>query len=273
MKEKCKAIIPIIICVAVFIIMLLLIPLEKRNQLRDKYGKLAVNAETDERSAYILENVEQIPNDVLKLYYKDYEKWCDFVYDYPVHKNDYDTMTFTDEEINSETVPQLFMYDRRWAYEKLEDGFIAQFGCLPTCLTMAYLYLTHSPDVDPYIISKIAEDIDAVGINGIRDDRVKELAGIIGLEVTEYKYYTEMKDTKDITTDVEDLKGIIDRGNVAIGGMKGEVFGVHAVVFGGYTDEGFIINDPANKEYSEKIWQYEEFEPELFFLYEVSLKK
>ncbi len=258
-----------IIIIAMFVIvtgvLIALIPVEKKQMLRDEYGKLAVNAETDEKSAYILENISEYPESILKTYYES-DNNLDFVYNYPAHKNDYTIMSFTEDELNSETVPKLYMDDTRWCYEKLYGSYLKFSGCVPVCITMASLYLNGDGNLDPVIAAKIAEEnYEAPFFGGVDVANIKDLAEKTGFTVTEHSFSEE-----GTLCDEQLIRDMLDNGEVILAGMVGNTFGEHAVIIADITDEGIVINDPASVEKSEKVWQFEEIQAEIYSLWGLS---
>lgn len=262
---KKKVIAAILIIAASIAVLILLLPIEKNNQLKEKYGRLYENAQTDEKSKYILDNVDKYPQEILDLYYKS-DDYLDVVYGYFEHKNDYQSMSYTAEEIKAGTLPKLYMSDYRWCYETVGGDMILCEGCVPVSLTMSYIYLTGKDDIDPVKISKIAENIGAIGDwGGISDAHIVELADKIGLSITVNDFTQEHSASEEL------IKNIIDEGHVAMLGMVGETFGGHAVVVREVTDGGIYINDSADEEYTEKLWSFSELQPEIYYVWYISL--
>ena len=54
-----------------------------------------------------------------------------------------------------------------------------------------------------------------------------------------------------------------------LAGTHGSVFGDHAIIIRSYTEDGFMINDPASDENSEKTWTFEELKDELYYVWEL----
>lgn len=249
-------------------LLMALIPMERKQQLVEKYGELAENAETDERSAYILEHAEEYPDEILNLYYDGSENY-DYVYNYFTHKNAYDTMSFTAEELNSETVPPLYMDDVRWGYEKINQNYIKTSGCLPVSLTMAALYLNRDGETDPVKISRIAEEnYEVPAFGGVDTMNISDLAGRIGLSAKEYQFQNENPPCEE-----QFLKDIIDSGKVCLAGIIDEYAGGHAVIVSAVENGMVRINDPASREKTETPVPFEEFQGELYYVWELSSAK
>ncbi len=256
-------------------VMLILIPIENKRKTYEKYGELAVFAETDERAEYIIKNSDEYPESVLKVYYEDTEDMADFewVYNYPFHKDDYMTMTFTEEELNSENVPALYMYDPRWSYEKIGGAYIKVDGCGAVSITMAALYLNHNSDIDPVKVAQVAEYNDFLGtIGGILTKHIAQLLEILGFETVEHNYNCEDMTQKE-TIPLQDIQAVLEKDHVCLVAMYGDTFGGHAMIITEANDDGTIrINDPASEENTEKVWNYKDIEPELICYWDVSAK-
>lgn len=256
--------------IAILAAMLLLIPIQRKNEFRQKWGKLAELAETNEHAKFITENEELYPAEILNFFYNDPDD-LEFVWGYPFHKDDYRSMTFTDEELHSEKVPALYMSDNRWCYQSIDGMYIYDYGCVTVSLTMAYLWLTGNDDIDPYKILLIADSMDGIGMfGGITDETVCDICAEIGLNVETYRFSTGMQ--KDSHADIETVKSILDKGHVVMAGMAGENFGVHTVIIRDYNEDMFYINDPADSEKTARLWSFEELESEMVFLYDISKK-
>lgn len=248
-------------------VLVALIPIEQRRLLVEEYGVLIEDAETNEKSAFILENVSQYPKEVLDWYYYG-DEYLDFVYNYPVHKDDYTVMSFTAEELNSETVPRLYMYDMRWCYEKFNGNFINNVGCVPTCITMASLALNKDDRLDPVKVSRVAEsNYEPPFGGGVDVTNIKGLAEDIGFKVVEHNF----RDNDELC-DEQIIKDLLDNGNVVISAMVGNTFGGHAVIIREFTDEGVMINDPNSESNSDKLWKFEDLQVDIHSIFGLSVK-
>lgn len=243
---------------AVIIIMLLLIPVEKKHEYYQKWGELAVKAETDERARFAIDNEELYTDYWLKMLYSDNEEIFDFAYKYPFNKDNYKHMTFTDEELNSDEIPAVYMDDLRWSYEM--NGAVKSQGCAAVALTMANLYLNHNSDVDPVKILDYADEMGYYGYGGIDQKNISDVIAHFGMTADEHVFD---KDNDEKVTESE-LKSAIDtEETVVIAAVQGETFGNHALVIRGYDENRFFINDPADPEKTAKQWDFQVFENEL----------
>ncbi|MBQ8787724.1 MAG: hypothetical protein IJZ61_08845 [Oscillospiraceae bacterium] len=265
-KFKDKGIIAyIIFFVAVTITLFLIIPIENQNIIEEKYGKLGKMAKTDERAKYVVEHYSEYPDDLIYMYYSN-DRYFDMLYNYAFHKDDYDTMAFTAEELNSELPPRLYMHDYRWAYEKIGGGYIFVDGCMTVALTMADIGLFHDGNMDPRKVAEIAELYGQLGQwGGISEVGIENIFDAMGMKHETHFY--DIANGEPACDDPSVIKNILDNDGVVMLGMFGETFGGHALLAVDYNDEGFIINDPASAERSEKIWTFEELAPEICYVW------
>ena len=250
---------------AVIIIMLLLIPVEKKNEYYKKWGDLAVRAETDERAKFVIDNAELYSDYWLNMMYTDSESRFDFAYNYAFNKDNYKSMSFTDEELNCDEVPAIYMDDLRWSYEL--DGIVRTKGCAAASITMANLYLNHNSDVDPVKVINYADEIGHYGLGGIDQEGVSDILDNFGLTSDEYVFD---KDNGEKVTESELRSAVDTEEAVVIAAVQGETFGNHSLIIRGYDENGFYINDPAGPERTAVQWDFEVFENELVRYWVVS---
>lgn len=276
-----KNILIAILAIAVITItLLLMLPLEKKNNEIRHYGQNIYDASlSDSRIRYILDNPEEYPDelfDILRWAFtyeeSEKEKYIDFVYNYAFHKDDYMSMTFTDDELHSSEVPQLYMSDKRWAYEKIGNDYIFESGCMTVAITMAYLYLTNDKNIDPVEVALMAEQKESMSfLSGINSDSAVAICEEIGLNVYEYNYDPNQGGSG--SADFETVKKVLDDRHVLLVGMSGETFGNHAIIIRSYDENGNVyINDPNMKENSEKLWSFDELADEVLYMWDVSKK-
>lgn len=240
---------------AVIIVMLLLIPIEKKHEYYKKWGKLAVLAETDERAKFAIENAELYPKYWFNLLYSEDE--FELAYNYPFMKNNYQNMSFTAEELNSKEIPAVYMNDPRWAYENIS---VKSQGCVAVAITMANLYLNHNSDADPVKIMNYADEIGKVSLGGIEQDGISDI--IVHFGMTSEEHIFNIENGESISE--SELKAAVDtEKTVVMAGLRGATFGNHVLIIRGYDDNGFFINDPSDPENTAVQWDFEVFENEL----------
>lgn len=258
-SNKKTAIVVSTVFAVILAVMLLLIPLELKNQKYEKWGVLAELAETDERAQFIIDNEELYPDDVLSYVYDEDE--FEYIYNYPFYKDSYKTMSFTDEELNSTDVPELYMDDKRWAYE--QGGLVRYYGCVAVSITMANLYVNHNSYVDPVKIMNYAEDMGYTGLGGIFETNINNILDYFGISYTEHILEKPLTESE--------LKAMLDnKDTVIMAAMYGDIFGGHALIVKGYDENGFYINDPASEENTAQVLDFEILENEMGRYWEIS---
>lgn len=240
---------------AVIIVMLLLIPVEKKHEYYKKWGKLAVLAETDERAKFAIDNSDLYTEYWFRQLYDD--ETFETAYNYPFLKDNYKTMSFTDEELNGKDIPAIYMDDTRWIYENPD---VKHHGCAAAAITMANLYLNHNNNVDPVKVMSYAHEMNYSGLGGIEQDNITKIIEHFGLNAEEYAFD---RDNGEKIAENE-LKAAVDTaGAVVMVVVHGETFGNHSLIIRGYDENGFYINDPADAEKTAKQWDFSVFEKEL----------
>ena len=276
-KQQKKTIIAISVTFAVIIALLVcLIPVEKKNQRYEQFGRLAEVAEIDERADYIIEHYEEYPEYITQMFYNnpDDEETLDFVYNYIFCKDNYANMSYTEEELNSEDVPALYMYDKRWAYERIGDtsSIIETDGCAYTCLTMAYIGLTGNGDVDPVALANYSYYNELAGkiSPGLLIKNVGEVCKAIGLNGEYYNYDPDEGGTPIESAD--EIAELWGEDKVLFVGVSGETFGNHALVIREIDGDTIYFNDPASEENTAKMWSFEDLKSEFIGVWVISDK-
>lgn len=267
-KVNIKAVIIAIAAAAVVVgVLLLLVPIEKEREFKEKWGDLAVLAETDERAKFITENEELYSKEILDFFYYNEEE-LDYVYNYAFHKDDYKSMAFTEDELNCGSIPAFYMSDQRWCYETIGGFYIYTSGCAVVSMSMVYVGLTGDGYYDPVRVARKAEEVGASGmLGGVRNSDIGNVCEAMGLKCQGYNFDPDEEGSG--APDEAQMKEILDKGRPLIMNMKGKTFGSHALVVRGYDDTGFIINDPADPEKSAKIWTFDELAPEILRYWEI----
>lgn len=267
-KTKIMILISAAAAVLVAVVLVLLAGVENKRAYYEKWGELATLAETDERARYIIDNEELYPKEILDLYYRDNDDF-EFVYNYPFHKDDHKTMSFTEEELNCEDVPALYMNDMRWGYERISGDLIKNNGCAAVAMTMASLYINRDNSIDPKIVADKAVELDAINFFGGLDSlQIENVAKALGFQCNMYNYDPDLGGVG--SADIATIREILENGHVLMAGMCGETFGGHAIIIRSCSEDGEIyINDPAKPENTAKAWQFEDINPELYYIWEL----
>ncbi len=270
-----------VLIIAVFVILIaavfILIPIEQKRIELEEYRELSVLAENDEHARYIIDNPEEYPRDLYEKYLDNSEylkRNLDYIYDYPFHKDDYYSFTYTDQELSMEEIPNLYMFDKRWCYQTVGETnyYIRNEGCGYVSLTMCYLYLTGKSDVNPKILADISYQNDWLGFmgGGVLSKKFEELSNEIGLSAVSH-YYLETENPETLT--LPDLEKMLDGETAILTSMSGKTFGNHAIVITGCDGENIFINDPASEEKSDKVWNFNEIKDEIIQITELSYQK
>lgn len=258
----------------VIILMLLLIPVELKRLKIEKYGELAEAAETDERAEFIIENYDEYPEYILEIFYNDPENQenLDFVYNYFFNKDNYKLMIYTDEELNSDDVPALYMHDTRWGYERIGDStsIIKTDGCAYVCITMAYLSLTGKSDVDPVALADFSyyNGLSGTVSNGLKIKNIGDLCSAIGLKGEYYNFDPDEGGTPiETATQISEL---LSDESVILAAMQGDTFGGHAIIIRDCQGENIYINDPESEEKTSVTWNFNDIKSEIMALWVIS---
>lgn len=193
-----------------------------------------------------LEKLEECPEELQELLEK-YPETYDYVMGYSQRDKYKGKRIDLTEDVEEGEVPLLLQWDKRWGYDNYGDKLIGAAGCGPTCMSMAYIYLTGDTEKNPREMAEFANENGYNTEAGTKWDFFTEGATILGLEGS------EMSVTED------GMKAALDYGNVIICSMKPGDFtkGGHFIVIRGYDRNGFWVNDPNSRINSEKQWDYD----------------
>lgn len=155
------------------------------------------------------------------------------------------TIDLTDD-IASGNVPLFLQWDTRWGYNYYGDEFIAIAGCGPTCLSMAYVFLTGDTKMNPRIMSEWAYDNGYYSSSGTRWSLWTEGVNKLGLSGCELPLSENV------------MKNHLDDGGLIICSMSPGDFTTtgHIILIRGYDENGFYVNDPNSINRSKTKWSY-----------------
>ncbi|WP_277260008.1 C39 family peptidase [Olegusella massiliensis] len=176
-----------------------------------------------------------------------------FVLDYDKHHNDHPTIDLS-EYAHSSMVPLFLQWDERWGYTNYAGQFFALSGCGPSCLSMAYIYLTGDTSMSPLAMGEFATAQGyAVDGEGSAWALMSQGARKLGLDVTE------------IPLQEARVKANLEAGNpiICIMGQGDFTKTGHFIVLAGLKEDGIVVRDPNSKERSNKIWTYDELEGQI----------
>jgi len=173
----------------------------------------------------------------------------DYVYNYP---NEYGVV-YSDNlegEIDTNTVPLLYQWDKRWGYTDYSGGLMGYTGCGPTSLSMVAIYLTKNTSYTPLAVAKYATEAGySCDGSGSYWSLMSDGCEHFGIHSKELPLNENLM--------IEELQ----KGHPIICIMgPGEFTTVgHFIVVTDYVDGKFKINDCFSPSRSEKLWDYDEF--------------
>lgn len=157
-------------------------------------------------------------------------------------------------------VPMLFQWDKRWGYDAYGNDAIGAAGCGPTCLSMAYIYLTGDTSKDPRVMAEYAYENGYYTAEGTAWSLWTEGAGGLGLL------------SGEVLLDEDTMKNRLDAGGVIICSMRPGDFTTtgHFILIYGYNEEGFQVRDPNRRSNTEKTWPFEVLQGQIKCLWSLS---
>lgn len=158
-------------------------------------------------------------------------------------------------------VPRLYQTDPAWASEPYAGGTVAENGCGPTCLTMAYICLTGSKDYDPASMCKFSES------NGHVDSGMTSWS-LMGDGVQQLGLKSE-----ELPADVSALREALDAGHPVILSMGPGDFTTtgHFIVAVGMDESGRLtVRDPNSPKRTAQEWDASQVLRQCRNLWEIS---
>lgn len=224
-------------------------------------NSLPVGAEFDKNLALILNQADQIPEDLRKLYVRNTETF-DFVINYPNRKQYEQNAALTQEEIDS-AYPFFLQWDKRWGYTEYCEGFFANTACGPTCLSMVIVGLTHNSAATPRKIADYSEQ-HGYSIPGTGTAWALMTAGAKAYGIQ----------SKEISLSKSAMVQELQLGHPIICSMKPGDFtqAGHFIVIYAYEDGVFRVHDPNSIVRSEKTWDYDTLKGQISNLWSFSKK-
>lgn len=157
-------------------------------------------------------------------------------------------------------VPLLMQWDRRWGYDSYGDDIIGIAGCGPTCLSMAYIYLTGDTDKNPRVMAEFAYENGYYTSAGTLWSLWQKGVSKLGLS------------GEEISLNERTMKNRLDKGEVIICSMSPGDFTTegHFILIRGYGKSGFYVNDPNRYSTSEKTWSFDRLKGQIKCLWALS---
>ena len=209
-------------------------------------------ASTDNRVATIYSNFDKYPRNLMKDIVRNQE-----MIDYAVGYLDgiqktYDANIDISTNVNDTRykIPLFIQWDSRWGYYKYGNTTIGISGCGPTALCMVYLALTGDQTYNPLRMAQFSTDngycVPGVGTSW---DLMIKGANQLGLQ------------SQRLTNNEIQMQQSLEQGKLIIASMGPGTFTDkgHFIVFSGYSNGKFRINDPFCIAHSSREWSYSEF--------------
>lgn len=213
----------------------------------------------DARRADILQDTSGTWPESLQALLERHPDALEFVEGYPDHKDDAPAETIGD--VVQGQFPLLLQWAARWGYVRYGDDLLAVTGCGPTCLAMAAAGLTGDNTITPAAVAEQAQRdgywVDGVTSWGLMTDGCRAW-GLVSEELP----LTETAVT-----------GALDEGRPIICSVRPGDFTTtgHFILLAGLEEEGIRVNDPNSPQNSDRLWTYEELEPQIRNLWAFSL--
>lgn len=213
----------------------------------------------DARRADILQDTSGTWPESLQALLERHPDALEFVEGYPDHKDDAPAETIGD--VVQGQFPLLLQWDARWGYVRYGDDLLAVTGCGPTCLAMAAAGLTGDNTITPAAVAEQAQRdgywVDGVTSWALMTDGCRAW-GLIS---------EELPLTESAVT------GALEEGRPIICSVRPGDFTTtgHFILLAGLEEEGIRVNDPNSPQNSDRLWTYEELEPQIRNLWAFSL--
>lgn len=201
---------------------------------------------------------EGYPEELVEMLEKNEETY-DFVTGYPDRADYVGKEIDLSGEIQTGHVPLLLQWDMRWGYDSYGQDLIAVAGCGPTCMAMAYLYLTEDADMNPRRMAEYAYDSGFYTQAGTSWDFFTRGAADLGLSGNE------------LPLGESQIKNALDEGGVVICSMRPGDFTTtgHFILLRGYDEKGFFVNDPNSRRNSGKQWEFDRLSSQIKCLWRI----
>lgn len=208
--------------------------------------------DTQTKLDYINEHPEIYGDKLIEVANKT-DELIDFVYDYP---NEIDTYHDDDVsgEVDTDTVPHLYQFDKRWGYQEYSGGLLGYTGCGPTSLSMVLMYLTKDTTLTPAKVADYATEAgyscDGSGSYWTLMSEGCKHFGVSSSEVplNEGSMVNALNEGKPIIC-------IMGPGEFTDNG--------HFIVLTDYVDGKFKVNDCFSPKRSQKLWSYDEMSDQI----------
>lgn len=221
-------------------------PMERT--LREMVKRLQELGEDSELIAQVAADYRNYPEQLLEALANNPEM-ADFAAHYLENKGKVIGGGLTENEKEQE-YPLFLQWDPRWGYASYGDNSVVGLsGCGPTALSMVLYYLTGNEALTPDMIAEYSmREGYYISGTGTAWLLLEDVPPVYGVSV-------DQPEKNELV-----MKQALDRGEIIICSMSPGDFtiGGHFVVVYGYTEEGFLLNDPNCVARSRQVWSYSE---------------
>lgn len=196
--------------------------------------------------AQVTEGYRDYPEQLLEALANNPEM-ADFAAHYLENKGTVTEEGLTESE-KSQEYPLFLQWDPRWGYASYgDDSVVGLSGCGPTALSMVLYYLTGDEELTPDKIAAYSmQEGYYISGTGTAWLLMEEMPSLYGVSVSQPEKNERV------------MRQALDRGEIIICSMRPGDFtiGGHFVVVYGYTEDGFLLNDPNCVARSRQTWSY-----------------
>lgn len=218
----------------------------QKRTIREILRRLEELSNKSEFIAQVAESYQDYPENLLEALANNPEM-ADFASHYLENKGIVTGEGLTKSE-KSQEYPLFLQWDPRWGYASYgDDSVVGLSGCGPTALSMVLYYLTGNEELTP----------DKIAAYSMREGYYMSGTGTAWLLMEEappvYGVSVSQPEKNELV-----MHQALDRGDLIICSMGPGDFtiGGHFVVVYGYTEEGFLLNDPNCVARSRQTWPY-----------------
>lgn len=207
----------------------------------------------EEKLNEVFANRYRYPEKILGMLDKNMET-LDFVYDYPLKEGGIYAYSLDDADMKKNGIPLLIQWDERWGYGKYGENIVGTSGCGPACMAMVIAGLTGNTRVTPYTMAVYSEK------NGYLTEDGDTMWSFITNGGIEFGVQGQT-----ITLNEETVTETLEQGFPIICSVRPGDFtdNGHFIVLADYTDGKIKVNDPYSYANSEKLWSFEDLQPQI----------
>ena len=218
----------------------------KERTTREILRRLEELGRESELIAQVVESYQDYPERLLEALANNPEM-ADFAAHYLENKGIITGEGLTESE-KSQEYPLFLQWDPRWGYASYGDGSVVGLsGCGPTALSMVLYYLTGDEELTPDKIAAYSmREGYYISGTGTAWLLMEDVPPLYGISVSQPEKNERV------------MRQALDRGELIICSMRPGDFttGGHFVVVYGYTEDGFLLNDPNCVARSRQTWSY-----------------